>query len=140
MINFAGGWGLFFGLIRIRRVFLTIQTFFKAKKTICKYWTLTKIKIGMTCVCKEYVGTMKIVQEQRLHHKMEFFLAYNMEIVFSEREGLIFDGGNKNLVGVYWGIFSRWGEISNFWNILFSNILKWTHKIYLMVDMRQQVS
>ena len=68
----------------------------------------------MTCVCKEYVGTMKIVQEQRLHQKMEFFLEYNMEIVFSEREGLIFDGGNKNLVGVYWGIFSRWGEISNF--------------------------
>ena len=46
---------------------------------------------------------MKIVQEQRLQLKMKSILAYNMKLVFygggeGWGGGLIFGGGNKNLV------------------------------------------
>ena len=46
---------------------------------------------------------------------------------------LTFGGGNKNLVeGVYWGeIFPDGGRWSDFWNILFRNLLKWRYQIYL---------
>ena len=44
----------------------SFKPFPKLKKTICKYWILIKIKIGMTYVYKEYEGKMKIIQQQWL--------------------------------------------------------------------------
>ena len=35
------------------RMSLTIEPFSKVKTTFCKYWTWIKIKISMTCVCRE---------------------------------------------------------------------------------------
>ena len=53
-----------------------IQTFVKAQKTFGKYWTLTKIKIGLTCVYKEkkYEVQKKTVQQELLQLKMKFLL------------------------------------------------------------------
>ena len=48
---------------------------------ICRYWTLIKIKIGMTCVRKEYERKMKIVQKQWMQLKMKLVLAYNIKMV-----------------------------------------------------------
>ena len=42
---------------------------------ICRYWTLIKIKISMTCVRKEYERKMKIVQKQWMQLKMKLVLA-----------------------------------------------------------------
>ena len=64
-----------------RQCFWPSKPFLKLKTTMCKYWTLIKIKSGMTCVCKESEGKMKIVQEQRLQLRMKFILAYNTKIV-----------------------------------------------------------
>ena len=52
---------------------------------------------------------------------------------FNEGGRLTFGGGNKNLVeGVYWGeIFPDGGRWSDFWNVLFRNLLKWRYQIYL---------
>ena len=61
--------------------FWSFKPFSKLKTTICKDWTLIKIKISMTCVCKEYEGKMKIVLEQWLELKMMLFLAYDMKMV-----------------------------------------------------------
>ena len=105
--------------------FWPFKPFSKLKITIYNYWTLVKIKIAMTCICKEYEDN---------------FLVYKMKIVILVR-GLTFGRGNKNLVGVYWGgLFPDGGKWSNFWNVLFRNIIKWTYKICLMVDRWQQVS
>ena len=62
-------------------VILPIWTFFKAKSNICKYWTLNKIKISMTCVHKEYEVKINMVKEQGLQLKMKFLLSCNMKIV-----------------------------------------------------------
>ena len=61
--------------------FWPFKPFSKLKTAICKYWTLIKIKIGMTCVCKAYEGKMKIVQEHWLQLEMKFVLACKMKIV-----------------------------------------------------------
>ena len=45
-------------------VILTIRTFIKAKTIYCKYSTLIKIKLTMTCMYKEYEAKIKMVQEQ----------------------------------------------------------------------------
>ena len=37
----------------------SFQPFLKLKTTCCKYWTLIKIKISMTCVYKEYEVKIK---------------------------------------------------------------------------------
>ena len=139
MINFAGGGELFHGLMGIwGRVLLIFQTFLKAKTAICRYWTLIKIKISATCVCKEYEGKMKTVQEQWLQLKMKLFLVYNIKMViwWKGGGGLTFGAGNKNLVEGCTG--GRW---SDFWKGLFRNLqIKWTYQIYLTADRRQQVS
>ena len=62
-------------------LFWPVNYFSKSETTICKYWTLIQFKIGMTCVCKEYEGKIKIVQEPWLQLKMNFILAYNMKNV-----------------------------------------------------------
>ena len=66
-----------------REVILTIRTFFKAKNLNIelKYWTLIKIKIGVTCVHKEYEIKIKLVHMQWLQLKMKFLVVYNMKIV-----------------------------------------------------------
>ena len=75
-----------------REVILTIWTFFKAKNLNIehwilnlnielKYWTLIKIKIGVTCVHKEYEIKIKLVHMQWLQLKMKFLVVYNMKIV-----------------------------------------------------------
>ena len=69
MRNFAGGRGLFSELMGI---WASLKPS-KLKATVCKYWTLIKIK--------EYEGKMKIVQQQWLQLKMKLFLAYNMKMV-----------------------------------------------------------
>ena len=61
-------------------VHVTIQVFFKAKTSFCKYRTSIKIEISMTCVYKEYEVKIKMVQEQWLHLKMKFLLVYYMKI------------------------------------------------------------
>ena len=43
------------------------------------------------------------------------------------------------MAGCLLGFFQIGGRWLNFSNILFRNILKWTYKIYLMADRRQQV-
>ena len=40
------------------------------------WWTLIKIKIGMSCEYKEYEVKMKMVQEQGLELKTKFLLGY----------------------------------------------------------------
>ena len=47
----------------------------------CKFWTLIKIKVSMTCVYKGYQVQIKMVQEQWLQLKMKLLLGYNMKIV-----------------------------------------------------------
>ena len=42
---------------------------------------MIKIKISMTCVCKEYEGKIKLVQGQWLQLKMKFLLGYSVKIV-----------------------------------------------------------
>ena len=70
--------------------FWPFEPFSKLEITLCKYWTLFKIKISMTCVYKEYEVKIKVVQEQWLQLKMKFFLGCNMR-------------WDKNVVGtVYW--------------------------------------
>ena len=48
----------------------------------------------MTCVYKEYQDKIKIVQEQWLQLKINFFLGYNLKIV-NWWAGLTFGGGIK---------------------------------------------
>ena len=50
-------WG---GMIK----FASFKPFPRVLTTICKYRILTKTKISMICVCKEYESKMKILQEQ----------------------------------------------------------------------------
>ena len=57
MINFVRGRHYFMGCWEPEdECFWPFKSFPKLKTTICKHWTLIKIKIGMTCVCKEYEG------------------------------------------------------------------------------------
>ena len=74
--------------------FWPFEPFPELKATICKYWTSIKIKISMTCVCKEYEVKIKMAQEQWLQLKINFLLGYN---------------------GVYWeGVFFMVGGWANF--------------------------
>ena len=74
MRNFAGGGGLFYGLMEIwGGVFFFpdhSNLFSKLEPTIFKYLTLIKIKASMTCVLQRV--QMKIA-------KMKFCLAYNIK-------------------------------------------------------------
>ena len=98
-----------------------LQPFSKLKAIFCKYRTLTKIKICMTCVHKEYEVKIKMAQKQRLQPKMNSLLCYKTKIViyrgestFGRRGGGA--GRNKNLVqGIYWGRFFQVGGRANFW-------------------------
>ena len=71
-------------------VILTIQTFFRSKKTLYKYWTSIKIKIGMTCLKKQYDIKINIVQEQWLKLKINFLLSYNMKWKSNQHSKLLF--------------------------------------------------
>ena len=47
-------WGIICWAVGIWvRMSLTIEPFSKVKTTFCNYWTSIKIKISMTCVCRE---------------------------------------------------------------------------------------
>ena len=82
MGNFAGGGDLIYMVVGTwGEVILTIRTFSRPKTTFCKYWTFIKIKIGLTCVYKEYEVKIKLVQVHQLQLKMKFLVGYNMEIV-----------------------------------------------------------
>ena len=90
MRNFAGGGGggegggegLFHAFMGIWGGMLwSFRLFSKLKATICKYWSLIKIKITMTFVFNEYEVKMKIAQEQWLELKMKLFLTYNMKMI-----------------------------------------------------------
>ena len=76
MRNFAGGGGE-----SEEECFWSFKPFSKLISTICKCWILNKIKISLSCVCKEYKGKMKIVQEQWIQLKMKLSLVYNMKMV-----------------------------------------------------------
>ena len=77
MRNFA--WEIFLSSVGIWGVFLTIQTFFKAKNNILK--TSIKLKISVNCVFREYKVKMQMVQKQWLQLKMKFLFGYIMKIV-----------------------------------------------------------
>ena len=77
MRNFARE--IFLPSVGIWGVFLTIQTFFKAKNNILK--TSIKLKISVTCVYREYKVKIKMVQEQWLQLKMKFLFGYIVKIV-----------------------------------------------------------
>ena len=64
-----------------KKWFWPLELFLKLKTTFCKYWTLIKIKISMTCMSKEYEVKIKMVQEQWLQLKIKFLLGYNMKII-----------------------------------------------------------
>ena len=64
-------------------VILTIQIFLTAKKKFCKYWTLIKIKISMTCMYKEH-NVKKLVQEHWIKLKMKFLWGYTKGGTFGE--------------------------------------------------------
>ena len=53
-----------------------LEPFSKLKTKLCKYLTLTKIEISMTCGCKVYENKTKIGHEQWPQLKMKFLLAY----------------------------------------------------------------
>ena len=82
------------------KCFWPFKPFSKLKATICKYWTLVKIKVDMTCACKEYEVKLKILQEQWLQLQLKFFWFITRKLLFS---------GWINL----WWRQCRW---SNFWN------------------------
>ena len=71
--------------------FLPLKPFSKLKTTFCKYWTLIKIKISKTCVCKECEGKIKMVQDQWLQLKMKFLFSRGMNL--------------------WWGIIKSWGWV-----------------------------
>ena len=62
--------------------FWQFKPFSKLKTAFCKYWTLIKIKINMTCVSKEYQIKKKMEQELCVQLKILFLLGYNLKIVF----------------------------------------------------------
>ena len=64
-----------------RRVNFIIWTFSRVKTTFCNYWTSIKIKITMTCVYKENVDKIQMVEEEWLQLKLQVLLDYNMKIV-----------------------------------------------------------
>ena len=81
------GWEICFGDFSIgwwqsdKEWFWPLNPFSKLKTT-CKYWTLIKIKISLTCVCKEYdEGKIKMVQELSILLKMK--LGYNMKMGYN---------------------------------------------------------
>ena len=63
--------------------FWSCKPFSKIKATFCKYWTSIKIKIGMTCVYKEYKVKIKMVQEQMATAKNDFFWIITWKLLFS---------------------------------------------------------
>ena len=75
--NFSTGWWE-----SETKWFWQLEPFSKLKTTFCKYWTLTKIKISMAYVYKEYGGKIKMVQEQWIQLKMKILLGYNKKIVY----------------------------------------------------------
>ena len=78
---------------------------------------MIKIKILLTCVCKECEGKMKIVQEQWLQLNMKGFLAYKMKIVIYCGVGEVKPWWRQSKFGrdVYWGEdFSRWKKMIRF--------------------------
>ena len=108
MGKFAGEGGLFYELMRIWGVFWPFKHFWKLKTTICKYWTLIKIKSG-----KMY----------RSNENFFWLITWNCYLV----GGLTFGGDNKNFVcvcvcggdgggrgGSTGRDFSRWEEMIKF--------------------------
>ena len=76
--------GFFYQVVGIWRVILTIQSFFKAKTTSCRYCTSIKIKLSMTCVYKEHQVKTKMVQEQWLQLKRSFHWVITWKLLLSE--------------------------------------------------------
>ena len=76
--------------------FWPLKPFSKLKTTLCKHWTLIKIKI--TWVHKKYEDKIKMVWEQWLQLKMKFFFwAITWELLFSG--GCAFGG----VIKIWWG-------------------------------------
>ena len=69
--NFAGFFLLGVGYLKRSKI-NDFYFFLKLKTTFCRYWTLIKSKISMTCVHKEYEVKTKIVQEQWLQLNIKF--------------------------------------------------------------------
>ena len=96
--------------------FWWFEHFSKLKTAFCEYWTSLKIKINMACMCKESEIKTKIVEEPMFAAKNDIsigFLILRVGDWFLEGGGIIiwYRGGGA---GVYWGYFSRWGEMSKF--------------------------
>ena len=75
--NFFTGW-----LESEEECIWPFKPFSKLKATFCKYWTLTKIKIMMTCVHKKYEVKIQILQKQWLQLKMKIVITWTL--LFSE--------------------------------------------------------
>ena len=54
--------------------FWPFKPFSRPKATFCKYWTLIKIKIGLTCAYKVYEVKIKMVHVQWLQPKTNFLV------------------------------------------------------------------
>ena len=113
MRNFTGGREIVLWVDEnLRRsVFDYSNLFSKLKTRICKYWTLIKIKITMTCVYKKYKCKMKIVQEQWLQLKWSFFWFMTRKLLFSGRTNLWWGQQKYCGCGLLGGFFQMGGDI-----------------------------
>ena len=67
---------------------------------------MTKFKISMTCVYKDYEGKIKMLKEQLLQLKIKFLLSYLWKLLLSWVEWT-FGGGIK----IWWGESTRAGPV-----------------------------
>ena len=90
--------------------FWLLEPFLKLKTTFCKYWKLIKIKISMTCMCKEYdEGKMKMVQEHWIQLKWSLYWVVTWKLLFRGGGGCTVGGGNKNFgMSLLGGLFLVW--------------------------------
>ena len=75
--------------------FWLLKPFSKLKTRLCKYWTSIKIKISMTCVCKEY--EIKINWSNDYRWKWSSYWIATWKLLFSGEglNGEIFPGGEE---------------------------------------------